>query len=1080
MIAKEDIESIAGLASMQRGMFFSYAVDTASDAYVEQFDFTGTGELDVERLREALAATSRHYSVLRTVFSFRNTDDPYQVVLRERPPLLEVVDLRGEHDASRAVAEHKTADRARGFDLTRDVLLRASVLWTGAGGWHLVITFHHIILDGWSLGPLFATLFGYYDELVRTGAVRQRHEAHPYRDYLAWYERQRGEDARRHWADVLDGYEQAAVLPTNRVADGYRSLTHRFTLNSGLHAGLKQVAQQARVTQSSVFQAAWGVVLQKFNYSDDVVFGSVVSGRSIDLPGIEAMVGLFVNTQPVRVRTGDGTDFVGLCRAVQEAYARSDPFAYFPLHEIQAGTALKSDLLNHVVAFENYPLAEQLQDFGGDDDDGVRLSGVEVFERTSYDLHVVVNPGTEFAVTFTYNANRYSPDLMTTLQRCLVNVFAAAVANPRTRIRDLAVWTAGTDDAAARPHRPTGPPPLPRTSLVDAFKRTVKTHGDATALIWRGRRYSYRSIDRWSDAVAWQLEDLGAAPGEGIGVLVDRRPELVAAMLGVLKHGNHYVPIDTKDASERIGHVLDDADVRVLCTVPELARQAPDGAELVLVAEPTDGVPEFRGPGDRDGASAYLMYTSGSTGRPKGCHVTHRNVLRLVTDQTFFEFSDQQVILQTSSPAFDACTFEVWGTLLFGATLILPDELDVLDGDRLREVVRQHGVRAMWLTAPLFNRLCDHDPEIFAPLRHLLVGGSALSVPHVATVRRAYPHLRLTNGYGPTENTTFSTTHEIDDQDLLGERVPIGRALNHSTAYVLDRGLNAVPPGAIGELCVGGEGLSSGYHKRPEENRTRFVTAPQRLGERLYRTGDLVRQLPDGSLDYLGRADDQVKVNGYRVELGEVESALRSVEGVRDAAVIAVEHSGDKRLRGYYVAAPGLDADAVRQALAGKLAAYLVPGALVPVEEIPLTRNGKVDRRRLAEIRPGSPADRPARDLRHLSDLERVLHEIVADVLSVDTVDVDRNFFDLGINSLTLLTINARLRKALGRDVPVTSFFEHTSITALAAHLELGDHPPPTGPEETPTDPPDEERIPAQASQLLLLADEPEGTLHHV
>ncbi|MGW4114205.1 non-ribosomal peptide synthetase [Actinosynnema sp. NPDC004786] len=1074
MVDKDNIESISGLAAMQKGMLLSHAVDAGSDAYVEQFDFVITGEVDAGHLRAALAGASRTYSVLRTIFSYRNTDEPYQIVLKEWAPSLDVRDYRDRPDLDRDVEEFKVADRAKGFDLSADVLLRATLIRVADRRWRLVFTFHHIILDGWSLGPLFATMMGYYDELTRTGTFQPRHEALPYRDYIAWYERQRGEDARRYWEEVLDGYETEAVLPSDPRPGGYRGATHRFTLPDELHEGLKRFARDAGVTQSAVFQAAWGVVLQKFNYADDVVFGSVVSGRGTELGGIGEAVGLFANTQPVRVTTGPDRTFADLCRDVRDSYLRSSAFEHYALHEIQAVTALKNKLLNHVVAFENYPLSEQLRDFGGDEGDGLAFEGVEVFERTSYDLHIVVNPGRDFAITFAYNENHYAPDLVRALETCLVRVFAAAVADGQVRVGDIALWDAEEDAPAAQ----ASPSSLLDSSVVDVFADVVAAHGDKTALVWRGHEYSYAELDRWSDAVAWQLKERGVVPGTAVGVLVDRRPELIAAILGLLKNGNFYVPIDTKDAKPRVGYVVADAGVEHLCTVAEHADKAPASARVLLVSKPSGDVPPFPRLRNLNGATAYLMYTSGSTGNPKGCRITHRNILRLVTDQEFFDFGERHVVMFTGSPAFDASTFEIWGTMLFGATLVLADELDVLDGDLMRDTIKRNQVTAMWLTSPLFNQLCAYDPAIFDRLEHLLVGGSALSVQHLVKVRAACPDLRITNGYGPTENTTFSTTHEIRPEDLRRERIPIGRPLAHSSAHVLDRGLNLVPPGAIGELCVGGDGVSTGYHNRPDLDLTSFVTVPALPGRRLYRTGDLVRELPDGTLDYLGRADDQVKISGFRVELGEVESVLRSLDRVEDAAVICVDVDGEKSLRGYYVAAERIAPDVVRQAMAKKVAPYMVPAGLVQLDRIPLNKSGKVDRTRLAGIRPEPEARREVPDLGPVSDVARVIFDIVADLVPVEAIDVNRNFFDLGINSLNLLTINNRLRKVLDRNVPLVQLFQHTSIASLAAYLDGTTDAEDTAVDADETEPGDsfdeqeEERAFSATALLREIADE--------
>ncbi|MGM1057641.1 non-ribosomal peptide synthetase [Saccharothrix sp. Mg75] len=1095
MIDKDNIESISGLAAMQEGMLFSHAVDTGSDAYVEQFDFAIAGEVDAGHMRAALAGVSRTYSALRTIFSYRNTDEPYQVVLKEWAPDLDVRDYRDRPDLDRDVEEFKVADRAKGFDLSADVLLRATLIRVGDRRWRLVFTFHHIILDGWSLGPLFATLMGYYEELTGTGSFRPRTEALPYRDYIAWHERRRGEDARRYWAEVLDGYEDAAVLPADPRPGGYRGAAHRFTLPAGLHDGLKRFAQETGVTQSAVFQAAWGVVLQKFNYADDVVFGSVVSGRGSELAGIGDAVGLFANTQPVRVTTAADQDFAGLCRDVQESYLRASAFEDYALHDVQGVTPLKNKLLDHVVAFENYPLSEQLRDFGGDTGEGIAFEGVEVFERTSYDLHVVVNPGRDFAVTFAYNANHYAPELVRELERCLVRVFTAVAADPRVLVADLALGVGRAEDAPAEsgsavpgstapgstaPGSAAAGPSILDSSVVDVFAGVVATHGDKTALVWRGREYSYAELDRWSDSVAWELGERGVVPGTAVGVLVDRRPELLAAILGLLKNGNSYVPIDTKDAGPRIGHIVADAGVEHLCTVPEHADKAPASSRVLLVAQlPPADVPPFPRRRNLNAATAYLMYTSGSTGNPKGCRITHRNILRLVADQEFFDFHDRQVVMFTGSPAFDASTFEIWGTMLFGATLVLADELDVLDGDLMRDMVKRHQVTGMWLTSPLFNQLCAYDPAIFDRLDHLLVGGSALSVRHLERVRDACPDLRITNGYGPTENTTFSTTHEIRAEDLRRERVPIGRPLAHSSAHVLDRGLNPLPPGAVGELCVGGDGVSTGYHNRPDLDLTSFVTVPALPGRRLYRTGDLVRELPDGTLDYLGRVDDQVKISGFRVELGEVESVLRSLDHVEDAAVVCVEVDGEKSLRGYYVSREPVAPDAVRQAMVKLVAPYVVPAALVRLDRIPLNKSGKVDRARLAEIRPEPEARREAPDLGPASGAARVLFDIIADLVPAESIDVDRNFFDLGINSLNLLTINNRLRKALDRNVPLVQFFQHTSIASLAAYLdgrtgadEPGVRPDETGPEDAFAEQEEEERAFSAGALLREIADE--------
>lgn len=1063
MIDQDTIESISGLGAMQRGMVFDHALDPTSDAYVEQFDLRARGEVHPDALSDALLATSRHFSVLRTVFSFRNTDDPYQLVLGDLRPPLAVIDLVGHPDPDAALAEVKAGDRSRGFDLSGDPLLRCTVVRLAPGRTHLLLTFHHVILDGWSLGPLFMTLFSYYEEVRRTGTWRQGREDRPYLDYVAWCENQSAARAQQFWAGEIGDYVEPVGIPADLVGEGFEAADHTFTLGEALTARMNDVAVAHHLTASAVFLTAWGLVLQRFNYAEDAVFGAVVSGRGVDLAGIESMVGLFVNTQPVRVAAAADTSFVELARRVQADHHRATEHAWFPLHEVLRISPLRGALLDHVVAFENYPLAEQLQSF---DDDGGSLGfeGVEVYERTSYGVHVVVNPGRDLRVTFTYNALAYSRGLMEVLASSLVGILTAALASPLAPVRTLGVESDGPEPVGPEPR---DVPELGR-SLIGLFKDVVAAHGDRVALDWREDTLTYAELDAWSDVVAWRLRDMDPGTG-GVGLLVDSRPELVVGMLAILKTGRAYVPLDVRDAASRRAGVLADAGIGVVCTVTDL--QGTDGLPSVVLMDRTErsGRPfawEQRDPG----ADAYLMYTSGSTGGPKGCFIPERGILRLVLDQDYLPFGPDRVFLQASSPAFDACTLEVWGALLHGGRLVLPEPGEVLDPGALGTLIRSKGVNTLWLTAPLFNQVCDHAPQLLSSLDDLLVGGSALSVPHVARFVHACPHVRVTNGYGPTENTTFSTTHLVRPGDLTLPRIPIGRPLRHSTARVVGRDLRPVPPGALGELLLGGLGLSRGYHGRIELTASRFVQDPG-SGETWYRSGDLVRQGPTGELDYIGRIDDQVKVSGFRVELGEVEGVLRGVPGVRDGAVLAVDHAGVKRLRGYVLLVPGASLEGIRQELAAILPPYMVPSTLVQVDDMPLSRNGKIDRARLAAVEPPAVEPRSAA----VPGMPGPVQAAVSEVLGRPAVDVDANFFDLGLTSLDLLAVSNRLRAQLGRDVPITLLFQHTSVAALEGHLRRTSRPTAPGPAAA-TDP-DPDHDLEDLSVLTHFLGDPEGAL---
>ncbi|MBP2436782.1 non-ribosomal peptide synthetase [Microbacterium amylolyticum] len=1016
------VESINRLTAMQKGMYFSTVRDPDSDAYIEQFDFTLVGTLPLDALHQALAATCAHFAVLRTAISYRNTDDPFQVVMRERTMPVEVVDLRRDGDALSRLDDVKAADRFRGFDLAADPLMRATVLLVDDDTTHLLLTFHHIVLDGWSLGPLFATLFEYLGEAQERGEIIQRREEHPFGRYIDWCQSVPSADAEHFWAERLSGYERKTLIPVDAAVSVDATVTrmHTVQLGSEVVSAMARASREWRVSASTIFHAAWGVLLQKVAYSDDVVFGSVVSGRAVPVEGIEHMVGLFVNTSPVRVTSTADANFEQMCRAVHEDSRLATAHAHHPLYEVAALVPGAGELIDHVLAFENYPPVESFM--SDDDDERLRVTGLDVFERTPYALHVVVNPGDTPTVTFTYDEARLPQERVQMLADGLVRILTIALDQPALALDEIALVEASNVDIHEG---------IIDSTILEDFARWVQSTPEAIALDAGPDSLSYRELDDRARRIATEVESAAAGSDAPVGVLVGRSPNLVAALLGVLMSGRAYLPLDGKDPDSRIATILRDAEAVVVCVDHDRASRIPTDLRLLSVDVQKLGTSAVITRIPTPDAPAYVMYTSGSTGTPKGCIITHRNVVRLVTDQSYFDFTPAQRILHTSSPAFDAFTFEMWGALLSGATLVFADEMDVLDGNRLRSVIAERAITAMWLTVGLFNQLADLDPALFVDLDHLLIGGSALAPRQVERVQAACPGLRITNGYGPTENTTFSTTHEITPDDLRGGPIPIGRPLAHSSAFVVDRGLNLLPPGALGELCVGGAGVAAGYLQRPELTAERFISLAAVGSARVYRTGDLVRSRADGTLVYLGRADDQVKINGYRVEIGEVERALTAVAGVSTAAVLAIETAGALRLAGFFTTHGDLAPAEVRRLLGAALPAYLVPSSIDRVDTIPLTRNGKVDRAQLLAAVTTEPSTTPVPVTAAPGSSGAVLAQIFADVLEVASVDVQANFFDLGLNSLTLLTVNNRIRAELGVELAVTELFEHTTVRAL-------------------------------------------------
>jgi len=585
----------------------------------------------------------------------------------------------------------------------------------------------------------------------------------------------------------------------------------------------------------------------------------------------------------------------------------------------------------------------------------------------------------------------------------------------------------------------------PRAATVpELFAERVCAAGERTAIVHDGRSWTYTELDVWTDELANRLRALGVRRDQPVAVLFERTPELVAGVLAVLKAGGAYLPVDPRYPAQRLDFMLSDGGVRVVLTTAELAGKVAglagfDG-DVVLVdrtARPVVTPP--LAPVNSATDLAYVMYTSGTTGQPKGVQITHRNVIRLVRGTTYVELSEDTRILQANAIVFDSSTFELWASLLNGGTLVLVGLDTLLDAGLLRRAIVEHDINTLMLTPALFNQLADDDPTLFRPLRHQFVGGDVLSPAHIGAVRAACPDLRIINGYGPTENTCISATHQITDQHPV--RIPIGRPLSNSTCYVCDGDGAPQPVGVPGELWVGGDGLARGYHNRPELTERAFVVGDLDPAGRLYRTGDIARWRPDGTLDFLGRADDQVKIRGFRIEPGEIEHQLRRHPDVADAAVVVRLRpgAGEKYLCGYAVCTDFRTARELREHLAEELPDHLIPAYLVVLDEFPLTASGKLDRAALPE--PTSVADsdeyRPARD-----ELERKLVAIWERVTGIALIGVTDDIFDLGISSITAAALAAGVETDLGVRLTATALLRHPTIELVAEQVRA------TGPVE--------------------------------
>ncbi|GAA4974005.1 amino acid adenylation domain-containing protein [Pseudonocardia tropica] len=1039
------VDDVWPLTPLQRGLWFLASVDgdgtpggaagdgaAGVDVYTVQETLDLGPGVDPDALRTALHALLDRHPNLRVAVHACADGTPVQVVPRRAAPGWTVTEVADSAERD----ERTDAERGRRFDLATAPLLRAALLRLPGGDARLVLTHHHLLMDGWS-APLVAR------DLFALLAGTPLPPARPFRDFLAWLGRRDAADAAdgtavAAWRSALDGIGGPTLLcppdpARTPVAPEHVDLD--LDLDPGLGAGLAALARSTDVTLSTLVQAAWGVVLGRLTGREDVVFGATVSGRPADLPGVEDMVGLFINTLPVRVRTRAGESGTAFLRRLRDEQARLLAHQHVDLARVQR-LAGGGELFDTLVVVESYPVDEAAV-ADSERAAGVTVSGVGGSDATHYPVTLVVVPdGERLRLTCEYRPDLLDFDAARALLDRIARVLRSWVAAPGSpvdavdvlsgaeRARVLGAW-AGDGSA------PVGGP----ATVVDAVWRWVRDTPDAPALVAGDRTSSWAELGAAADRLARALAGRGVRRGDRVALLLPRTTDVVVAILAALRCGAAYVPLDPAYPAARIGGILDDADPRLVLTLS--GTDVPGDRELLRVDGPLpDGDP---GPGPRPDDPAYVIFTSGSTGRPKGVVVPHRSLLAL------WSHHDREVygpaatglgrplrIAHTWSFAFDASWQPLLG-LLGGHALHLVDEATQRDAEALAGFLHDHAIDAVELAPSVFEQVATAGlvRDGVCGLSVLGVGGEAVppsqwrrlaALPRPAGAPGAAT-VRTFNFYGPTETCVDAVVAAVADSATP----VIGRPVTGLRAHVLDGRLRPVPAAVTGELYLGGPQLAHGYHDRPGLTASRFVADPfGPPGTRLYRTGDLVRWTGDGRLEYLGRADDQVKVRGFRIELGEVEAALGALPGVR--AAVADVRGG--RLLGWVVPAgdPVGDGAALRAALAARVPDHLVPAAVTVLDTLPLTVHGKIDKAVLPVPGPATGGGRaPA------SPVGLLVAELVAEVLGLDgPLAADDDFFALGGDSISSMQLATRARAA-GLALRPREVFTHRTVEAIAA-----------------------------------------------
>ncbi|MEU6770337.1 amino acid adenylation domain-containing protein [Streptomyces sp. NPDC046759] len=1002
----------------QAGILFQAALaDGSFDVYHMQFVLHLSGHVDPARMRAAGQALLERHPNLRSAFVTGAGGDPVQVVAEHVVMPWRHIDLSGHGEAEQdaALESFLAEDRADQLDPARPPLFRLALLTCGPQRAKLVITAHHAVFDGWS-SPMVIT------DLVRLySGTRDLPPVRGYGDYLAWLFTQDREASAARWAAELAGFEEPTLVAPRTPLEEAATALGRVEVPLSIDKGreLARRAAELGVTLNTLLQGAWAILLAKLTGQQDVVFGAAVNGRPADLLGSDEMVGLFINTLPIRVACRPDLSLGDVITELQRRQTALLDHHYYGLADIQRDVGLPA-LFDTIVVFENYPVdREGMVDANASA--GFTIDGIRPFAGSHYPL--TLNSADPYLrLSLDYQNNLYDREAAESIAARLVRVLERLLADPDTRLAEVDVL--GEDERNWLLHEvnDTVEPTL-EPGLVEAVRRQTEATPQALAVVAEDESLTYGELDERSNRLAHWLIGRGVRPESRVAVCLPRSAELVVALLAVLKAGASYVPIDPEHPRSRIDHILEDS------------RPA-----LVLDADAPAGVDGPQCPGSapevvaRPDNTAYVIYTSGSTGTPKGVAVTYGALANfLATMRRRFPLSPADRLLAVTTVAFDIAGLELYLPLLSGAAVVLAGKKTVSQPSAVVEAMRRHQVTVVQATPAFWQMLLMEEPNGARGLR-ILVGGEAL--PAQLADALAEQAAEVANMYGPTETTIWSTTATVE----TGPGVPaIGTPIGNTQVYVLDSRLLPAPRGVEGELYIAGDGLARGYQGRPGMTAGRFVACPfGEPGARMYRTGDLVRWGRNGLLEYIGRTDFQVKIRGFRIELGEVEHVLAGHPGVAQAvAVVREERAGDQRLVAYVRPAgkadpAGLDVEALADLLRERLPEYMVPSAIVPLAAFPTTPSGKLDRAAL----PAPDHARAATGRGPRTHTEEVLCRLFADLLGAEEVGIDDDFFASGGHSLLATRLSGRIRNEFDVDMKVTTVFRNPTVAQLAVRIE--------------------------------------------
>ena len=1011
--------------------------------YIISFSYKLVGSLNREVFQESLEILFRRHHIVFSVIKEVNSEPVCDII----PSKVDIsyIDYSQlpEDEREKNVRDIIKSDSEKAFDLNNGPLYRSYLLMTGTDEYYFHLSIHHIVFDGWSWSVLAKDLSLIYNSLSAGIEVDLAKIEFQQYDYANWEEKSSGSQHENEliefWKEYLKGASPVLNFPYDFQRRERPSNKGRFepiSLSQGISEKLRNLSKAEDASLFTTMMSVFGIQLNKYTGEDDINLGLPVAYRPHSK--LENIFGMFVNTVVVRLRYGKDYTFRKIIHETNESALNAITHQELTFEKIV-------EIVNPDRSSNVNPLFQAAFSWQNSLDMPLELNGIRS-ERIPlkegpipFDiLFSVFDNGTTIEGEIGYSEELLKQETIIRFRDNFINLVTNLVENPELRISSIPMMS---DEERKKILRFTDTRtnfPKDKT-IIELFEDQVNLYPEKTALVFKENTLSYKQLNERANQLARTLRKHGVGENEPVAILADKSLDIIVGILGILKAGGGYVPIDPEYPEQRITFILKDSGCRILLTQDKYIHIPVKGVNKLNLNSPSSysTVRSHLKRINDSSSLAYIMYTSGTTGKPKGSMILQYSVIRLVRDTNYIRLTPSDRILLTGAMVFDATTFEIWGALLNGGCLYMCENSTILDHRALGEALKKNEITVLWLTSSLFTHIAELGTDIFSKLNYLLVGGDVLSVSHINKVRTDNPGLKVINGYGPTENTTFSTTFLIDRN--YENNIPIGKPISNSTAYIFDRYMNYQPIGIMGELYVGGDGLSKGYLNREELNKLSFIEHPYIPGERIYKTGDYARWLPDGNIEFRGRIDNQLKIRGFRVELGEIESAISEVEGIIEVVIKPLKISeGDMRLAAFLNVSDtfSIDTKELSRQLKEKLPPFMIPSAFKIMHGFPKTINGKIDRDALV-LEISEIAERNIQHLKTLTETEKKILEIWCDVLKTKDIFTTDNFFEIGGNSLLAISIMSKIESVFNIDLGLRVFFDSPKIKDLSETVDI-------------------------------------------